>query len=114
MTCSNGDSIVMGAEDPYNLRCVISKCEGSASSLDFNDIVSATFEVRTPSGDVVEWVAQIESFLPSESITLAYLFQPGDLDELGEYQVSTKLLTSAGGNVYSNPRRFTVAPQFKD
>ncbi len=103
------DTIPLGAVDPYHLRFDLTNTEVDPADVSFLDVVSAEFKTTTPSGTVVTWVAQIES-VSVTNLRIAYAFQAGDLDSLGEYQVRPELTTSSGGLLFGSLQWFTVVP----
>jgi len=113
MTCENRDIILQNAVDPYHIRFDITNEDQDGSDIDFTDIITAEFSAQKPDGTEVTWPAQIES-VSSTAIRLAYAFQTGDLDQLGEYQVVPQLNTALGGVLFARARRFTVKPEFKE
>ena len=113
MGCDTREEITQGAVDPYHLRFDVTNNETDASDVEFTDVVSASFDVQRPDNSVVNWPAQIES-VSETVIRLAYAFQAGDLDLLGEYQVKPKLVTAGGGLLFASERRFTVQPEFQE
>ena len=113
MSCNSREEITQGAFDPYHLRFDVINNETDASDVDLTDVVSASFGVQRPDNTVVNWPAQIES-VSDTYIRLAYAFQSGDLDLLGEYQVKPKLVTASGGLLFASERRFTVQPEFEE
>jgi len=110
MTCDSRDSIIQGADGPYHLRFDITNDEQTGSDVDFTDVISTEFQVLRPDGTQVVWPGQVES-VSVTAIRVAYEFLDGDLDQVGEYKVSTQLALVVG-ELFARQRRFTVQPQF--
>jgi hypothetical protein len=93
-SCKTGatSGVAKGARAPERVTINI---KSGDSGIDFTTVSSASIRVNTPSRHDCLWDAIILS-ATATSITIAHVFQAGDVDLVGEYKLYPQLITPEG------------------